>query len=76
MTRYDKEVCPCKPFDLHLYTIYVIYTILYKKICTSILKKKNSLDVDETVLSFNDHWELHFSNGYVIINISYLEISD
>ena len=76
MTRYDKEVCPCKPFDLHLYKIYVIYTILYNKICILKKKKKNLLSVDGTVISYNDYWEFHFSNRYVIINMSYLEISD
>ena len=39
-------------------------------------KKKNLLSVDGTVISYNDHWELHFSNRYLIINMSYLEISD
>ena len=39
-------------------------------------RKKNLLSVDGTVISYNDYWEFHFSNRYVIINMSYLEISD
>jgi hypothetical protein len=37
-------------------------------------KKKNLLSVDGTVISYNDHWELHFSNRYLIINLRIISL--